>query len=250
MSAVHTVTKRPIARPLLRPLPRRAVWRAFGQGAVWCAAAALLGSVLPGRVFPQESQPVALYALASHDIRDIEKKLSWQHAENGWSVAPAPAGLVPGGGEGEALSGNRRPLHIEPVRAGKPAQVIVERRMRGRNWYHAYALDHGLIQSTAVFAQLATAFEVRITVASAEEPRVHLVPLLRYGTGTYDGTIRVKQAALEVRVPRGQCLLAEPSEALAKRLLDSLVGEEGILLLCGVSGESASAEEKPSAGKR
>jgi hypothetical protein len=192
---------------------------------------------------------VALYALASRDIHDIEKKLSWQHAENGWSVAPAPAGLVPSGGEGETPSGNWRPIPIEPARADEPAQVVVERRVRGRNWYHAYALEHAYIQPTAVFAQLTTAFEVRIT-AGAEGPRVRLVPHLRYGTGTYDGDIQGKQAALEVRVPRGQCLLAKPSEALAKRLLDSLVGgEEGIFLLCGVSGESASAEEQP-AGKR
>jgi hypothetical protein len=215
---------------------------------VWCATAALLGLILPDRIFPQESQPVSLYALASSDITDIEEKLSWQDAINGWSVASAPAGLVPSGGEGETPSGNRRPISIEPARADEPPQAVVERRVRGRNWYHAYALEHAYIQPTAVFAQLTTAFEVHIT-AGAEEPRVRLVPHLHYNTGTYDGDIHGKQAALEVRVPRGQCLLARPSEALAKRLLDLLAGEEGIFLLCGVSGESASAEE-PSTGKR
>ncbi|UCF81695.1 MAG: hypothetical protein JSV08_04585 [Acidobacteriota bacterium] len=242
MSTTHAVTKRRAARPLLRLL------RALGRGAVWCAIAALLGLILPGRIFPQESQPVSLYALASSDITDIEEKLSWQDAKNGWSVAPAPAGLVPSGGEEETPSGNRRLIPIEPAQADEPAQVVVERRVRGRNWYHAYALEHAYIQPTAVFAQLATSFEVSIT-AGAEGPRVRLVPRLHYGTGTYDGDVQGKEAALEVRVPRGQCLLAKPSEALAKRLLDLLVGEDGIFLLCGVSGESASAEE-PSTGKR
>jgi hypothetical protein len=188
--------------------------------------------------------PVTLYALASRDITDIEEKLSWQHAENGWSVAPAPAGLVPSGGEEETPSGSWRPIHLRPTRGDEPTQVVVESRVRGRNWYHAYALEHAHIQPTAVFAQLMTSFEVCI-MADAEEPHLRLVPHLHYGTGTYDGDIQVEEAALEVRVPRGHCLLARPSEALAKRLLDSLVGGEGIFLLCGVSGESAAAEEQP-----